>query len=64
MKRQRSYGSKQPSRAQHRAALLAVLTGREKPLTDADKASLARSFGATVAEVEQVAAQVAQRRAG
>lgn len=62
MKRPRSFGSKQVSKAYHRVALRRVLMMREKPLTDADKISLSRSHGVSVSVVESVAAEVARGR--
>lgn len=63
----RLYGSKTVSRAHLRTSLFAVLTMRERPLSDRDKDSLARSHGCAVADVEKVAAEIAgerKRRAG
>lgn len=64
MKRQRSYGSKQPSRANHRTALLAVLVSRESlDLTEREIEGFARSKGLSVAEVMQAISDERRRRA-
>lgn len=55
----RRYGSKRMTKTHNRTALRSVLVMREKPLTDADKVSLARSYGVTVEDVEKMARQVA-----
>lgn len=52
MKRPRSFGSKQVSKAYHRTALRSVLMMREKPLSDADKISLSRSHGVSLEQIE------------
>ena len=59
----RQFGSKTVSRAHLRTSLFAVLTMREKPLSDRDLESLARSHGCSVADVEKVAAEIAGERA-
>lgn len=58
----RRFGSKKPSTSQQRVALQSLLAMREKPLSDADKVSLSRSYGLSVSEIEQVAASVARGR--
>lgn len=55
----RQYGSKRVSKAHNRAALRGVLVMREKPLTETDKASLARSYGVRVEDVERIMREVA-----
>lgn len=56
----RRFGTAPRTKAQRHAGLLAVLTYRGgKPLTDAEKISLSRSHGATISEIERLAAQVA-----
>lgn len=62
MKRKRSYGSKQPSRAYQRTALQMVLVHREN-LDGVNVESLARSHGIAVAEVERALSEERQRRA-
>lgn len=57
----RSFGSKRPSRAHNRTALLAVLTHRES-LAGVNVESLARSTGLAVAEVEKAVADERVRR--
>lgn len=58
----RRYGSKQVSRAYHRAALQLVLVQRET-LDSINIESLARSHGLTPAEVEKAIASERERRA-
>lgn len=56
----RRFGTAPRTKAQRHAGLLAVLTHRAgKPLSAAEKESLARSHGATISEVEAMAAKVA-----
>lgn len=57
MKRGR-FSRPSPSKAQQRAALTALAIMRDKPLSDADKVSLSRSYGLTVAEIERIFAEV------
>src|SRR5690606_6649540 len=52
--RGRTYARQAPTKAQQRAALTTLLTMREKPLTDADRVSLSRSYGVTVSEVDSI----------
>ena len=52
----RSYGSKRPAKALQRAMLQDILAHREKPLTGEEIASLARSYGLPLAEVEAMVA--------
>lgn len=61
--RGRTFSRPAPTKAFLRAALRSLLVMREKPLSDADKVSLSRSYGMTVAEIESVAADVKRRRA-
>jgi hypothetical protein len=56
------YGNKQPTRADHRASLLFTLTARDKPATDRDFASWARSHRMSVEEVRALWAEIAARR--
>lgn len=61
MRPRRQYGSKQPSRAYHRASLLAALVQRET-LEGVNVESMARSFGLSVAEIERAVADERRRR--
>lgn len=56
--RGRTFARQAPTKAQLRAALTALLTMRDKPLSDADRVSLSRSYGVTVSEVDSIAAEV------
>lgn len=57
MKRARSFAKPSPTKAQQRAALTALAIMRDRPLTDADKVSLSRSYGLTVSEIERIFAE-------
>lgn len=59
--RRRSYGSKRVSRGYNRASLQMVLVQRDD-LAGLDVASLARSHGLPVTEVERAVAAEADRR--
>ncbi|MBT2133964.1 hypothetical protein KK137_06420 [Croceibacterium sp. LX-88] len=54
----RRFANKTPNKAHQRAALTALLTMRDKPLSDSDKVSLSRSYGMPVSEIESIAANV------
>lgn len=54
----RTYSRPSPTKAQQRAALTTLLTLREKPLDATALASLSRSFGLPVGEIESIAASV------
>jgi hypothetical protein len=54
----RRFGNKAPSKKAHRAALVALLIRRDKPLDEAALISLSRSYGATVSEIERLWAEV------
>jgi len=56
--RGRTFARQAPTKAFLRAALRSLLVMREKPLTDADRVSLSRSYGVTVSEVDSIAAEV------
>jgi hypothetical protein len=55
--RGRSFSKPSPAKAQQRAAVTSIAIMRERPLTDADKVSLSRSYGLPVAEIERIFAE-------
>ena len=63
MKRRRNFGPRAPTKAELGVALRSLLITRDKPMTAADKESIARSHGVRVEHVEKAAGEVEQQRA-
>ena len=57
------YGARKPTKAQHRAGLVTLLTHRTKPFGPGEIDGIARSFGVSAAEVEKLAGECRARRA-
>lgn len=54
----RSYGSKKASRASQVQAVRMIAIARDKPLDDAARVSLSRSYGLPISEIDRIFAEV------